>query len=146
MRRKPDPYLRCQPWKVLSVFDPIERVLHRMEADGTVETTGRQIVFREDGKGGWYDLVAALAGVIEFHQIAASRYGLPCDVGGMVRLAKKLDLGSPIFAADVAAVRESIASCKAQAMQLRVSQATSVVDTVRISMEMDRVRVAGVAA
>lgn len=149
MKRKPDPYLRTQPWKVQSVFDPLERVLHRMEADSTVDTNGRQIVFHVDGKRGgrgWYDLVAALAGVIEFHQIAASRYGLPCDVDGLVRFATKLDVGSPIFEADVTAVRESIASCKAQAMNLRVSQAESLVNTVKISMEMDRVRVAGVAA
>jgi hypothetical protein len=143
MKRRPrqfDPMLRTQPWKIYSVFDPIERVLHRMESEGTIDAAGGVAVFHEDSKGGWYEIVPAIEGIIEFHQIAQSRYGLPCDISGLSRLAKKLDHSAPIFPADIAAARASINSCKQQAMTLRQSQATDIIETVRISMALDNIK------
>ena len=139
-----DPLLRHVPWKIAAVFFPLERVLSRLEIDGTVETAGRQVVFNEDSKNGWYDLVAALRGVIRFHELAANRHSLPIDLSAMVRFANKLEAGSPIFEADLEAMKTCITSCKQQAMKLRVSEATSIVDTVRISAELDRLK--GIAA
>ena len=139
-----DPLLRHVPWKIAAVFFPLERVLSRIEIDGTVETAGRQVVFHEDSKNGWYDLVAALRGVIQFHDLAASRHSLPIDLSAMVRFANKLEAGSPIFESDIEAMKTCINACKQQAMKLRVSEATSIVDTVRISAEMDRLK--GIAA
>lgn len=140
MKRRADPLLRTQPWKVTMVFGPIERILHRLEADGTIEVAGRQVVFKEDGRGGWYDAVAALRGVVQFHELAASRHNLPVDVQAMAKFANKLDAGMPIFEADIQAVRACIAECKRQAMQLRVSQATDIVQAIQISMEMDKIK------
>lgn len=140
MKKRPDPYLRCQPWKIAMVFGPIERILHRLEADGTIEAAGSKIVFYEDGNSGWYDMIAALRGIIEFHQIAAARHQLPATVESLIRFANKLEAGSPIFESDLAAVRANIESCKQQAMKLRVSQATDVLQTIRISMEMDKLK------
>ena len=139
MKRKPDPLLKTQPWRILAVFSPIERVLHRLETDGTIEVAGRNVVFREDGRGGWYDIVSAMRGVVEFHQLATKRYGIPADVAAIEKFANKLDTGTPIFEADIAAIRESITSCKRQAMQLRVSQATDILKTVQIGAELDRI-------
>lgn len=140
MKRRLDPLLRTQPWKITSVFGPLERILHRLEADGTVETDGRHIVFKEDGRGGWYDAVEALRGVVAFHQLAESRHGIPATVDALNRFANKLDSGAPIFEEDLEAVRADIASCKRQALQLRISQATDIVDTIRISNEMEKIR------
>jgi len=118
----------------------IERVLHRLQIDGTVEAAGRQIVFKEDGRGGWYDMIAALRGVIEFHQIAETRHGIPADVQALIRFANKLETGVPIFEADLAAVHACIDTCKRQAMNLRISQATDIVDTIRVGIQLDRLK------
>ena len=142
--KRTDPLLRHVPWKISAVFFPIERVLSRLEIDGTIETAGRQVVFKEDMKGGWYDMVAALRGVIQFHELAASRHNLPIDLSAMVRFANKLEACSPIFETDLEAMNTCINACKQQAMKLRVSEATSIVDTVRISAELDRLK--GIAA
>ena len=144
MKRKPDPFLRVVPWRVYAVFAPLDRILHRLEMDGTVDVSGRQIVFREDGRGGWYDTIAALRGVAEFHDLAANKYGIPSDTSAMWKFAAKLDAGSPIFEQDIASLRKSIELCKRQAMQLRVSQAEELVRTAQISFELDRM--IGVAA
>lgn len=140
MKRKPDPLLRLQPWKVTMVFDPIERILHRIEADGVVDSVQGRPVFYEDGKGGWYEVCEALRGVIQFHQLAESRHGLPVDVQALIRFANKLDSGAPVFESDLQAVRACIGNCKAQAMYLRVSQATDIVNTIRISAEIEKTR------
>lgn len=122
------------------VFSPIERILHRLETDGTVDVAGRQVVFYEDGNAGWYDAVAALRGVIQFHELAASRHNLPIDLASLHKFANKLDTGTPIFEADIQAVRACISECKRQALQLRDSQATDIVQAIQISMEMDKIK------
>lgn len=140
MKHKPDPYLRTCPWKVMFVWSPLETVLNQIEKDGTVDTDGKHIIFEEDMRGGRYDLVAALRGVIEFHELARDWYGLPVAVSALAKFANKLESGSPIFEQDLAAVRETIVACKRQAMRLRVSEAADIVDTVRVSAEIDRLK------
>ena len=66
------------------------------------------------------------------------------DLSAMVRFANKLEAVSPIFESDIEAMKTCIEACKQQAMKLRVSEATSIVDTVRISAEIDRLK--GIAA
>lgn len=138
MKRAPDPYLRTCPWKIMFVWSPLETVLDQIEKDGTVDTDGKHIVFKEDMRGGKYDLVAALRGVIQFHELAEKLHGVPAQVDALRKFANKLDASMPIFEQDIADVRECIRSCWKQALTLRVSQATSIVDTVRISAEMER--------
>jgi len=139
MNRRPyDPKLKHQPWRIFAVFHPLESVLDRLERDGTVDAVGRQIVFREESAGELYDLPAALRGVIEFHQLAEVKYGIDSETGALERFANKLEYGMPVFAADLDAVRENIATCKRQAMALRVSQAASLIDAVRIGAEVER--------
>lgn len=137
MKRKPDPKLRTQPWKVQAVFQPIEQILHRIETDGTVQVVGQQVVFEDDRAKQYYDVVAALRGVIEFHKIATSRYGIPAETDALEKLANKLRLDSPIFEGDISAARANIESCKRQALQLRVSHAESILTTVRIGTELE---------
>ena len=138
--KKIDPRLRTQPWKIFAVFDPIERILSRIEREGVVDAAGGVPVFHEDSRGGWYEVVPAINGVIEFHEHAQTRYGLQCDVSGLKKLAKKLELGAPLFTGDITAARASIDTCKQQAGALRVSQALDLVRTVQISMEMDKLQ------
>lgn len=137
--------LAAQPWKVQSVFAPIERVLHRMQADGVIDCAQGRPVFHEDGRGGWYEVVEALRGVIQFHELAEKRHGIEADVDGMIRLANKLDLGAPIFEEDIATVYTDIESCKRQALRLTIEEATDIVRTIQISAEFDKIKLAPTA-
>ena len=141
-----DPLLITQPWKLLSVFAPVEEVIARIEADGTIDAAGGVPVFCESSNGGWYELTAALQGVIDFHVIARDRYGYAVDLTGLDRLRNKLDLGAPLFEDDLIAAKRAIVSCKQQAGRLRVSQAVDIVDTVRISMALENLPGASHAA
>ena len=137
--KRPDPLLRTQPWKVMAVLSPIEGILKRLESDGTVDAIGRQIVFTESSSGERFDLPEAIRGVVDFHELAASKYGLPIDVDALRRFANKLHAGSPIFEADVEASRRCLQACWSQAMQLRVSQAADLVRTVQIGAEIEKI-------
>ena len=134
-----DPLLRTQPWKVMAVLSPIEGILKRLESDGTVDAIGRQIVFTESASGERFDLPEAILGVVDFHELAASKYGLPIDVNALRRFANKLHAGSPIFEADVEASHRCLQACWSQAMQLRVSQAADLVRTVQIGAEIEKI-------
>lgn len=138
MKKKPDPLLRTQPWRALAVFSPLEDVLRRLEKDGTVDAIGKRIVFTEASHSDRYDLPEAIRGVVDFHRLAREKYNLPVEVDAMARFAAKLDAGSPIFEADIAAVRANIESCRQQAYQLRISQAVYLLDAVRIGAEVER--------
>lgn len=131
--------LAAQPWKIANVFAPIERVLGRIDIDGTIDVaTGGRAVFREDMKGGWYEVVPALRGVVDFHELAADKHGLRLDLGPLTKLANKLELGSPLFDGDVAAARACITQCKREAARLTVDQADSILRTVQISVAMEK--------
>lgn len=139
-RRHADPLLRTCPWKITAVWHPIEQILSRLRRSGEIDVAGTQVVFYEDGRGGWYDMIEAMRGVIQFHEIAASRLNIAVDVSGLVKFANKLEAAMPLFDADLDAVRKSMDSCMRQALNLRLSEALDIIDTVRISGEMEKLK------
>ena len=141
MKRKPDPLIRTMPWRAMAVLSPLEEVLRRLDKDGTVDAIGKQIVFTEASRGDRYDLPAAMRGVADLHKLARDKYGLPVECDAIEKLANKLDAGSPVFEADLDAVKRNIESCRQQAYQLRVSQAIYLIDAVRIGAELERLGV-----
>ena len=141
MKRKPDPLIRAQPWRAMAVLSPLEAVLKRLENDGTVDAIGKQIVFDEAIRGDRYDLPEAMRGVVDFHTLARDKYGLPVECEAIEKLANKLDAGSPVFEADLDAVKRNIESCRQQAYQLRVSQAAYLSNAVGIGAELERLGV-----
>ena len=141
MKQNPDPLLKTQPWRVFAVFAPVERIINRISIDGTVQVAGRHVVFKEAAYGKeWYDAVAALRGIIDFHRMANERYPVKADTAALEKLANRLDAGAMIFDADLPLILKSIASCKRQALSLRVSQAASLVQDVQISVQFDRLK------
>ena len=141
MKRKPDPLIRTMPWRAMAVLSPLEAVIKRLERDGTVDAIGKQIVFTEASRGDRYDLPEAMRGVADLHKLARDKYGLPVECDAIEKLANKLDVGSPVFESDLAAVKRNIESCRQQAYQLRVSQAIYLIDAVRIGAELERLGV-----
>lgn len=125
--------MATQPWRIVAVFGPIDRILHRIEADGTIDAAQGRPVFYEDGHAGWYEFVEAIRGLIHFHELAAERLNAPADVLGMVRLANKLDTGAPLFEADIEAAYRSIETCKRQALKLTIGAASEMLRVVQIS-------------
>lgn len=125
-----DPFLRTCPWRITCVFQPLEAVLHRIEADGEIEAVRGQPVFHVPHAREWFDVAAAIQGVIEFAELARVRHGIAASVGGLRKLANKLDSGSPLFPADIEAARGDIDFCQRAWQGLRVSQADKLIEEV----------------
>lgn len=140
IRRTGNVRLACCPWKVTAVFYPLDRILHQIEADGTVDVIQGKAVFNECMRGEWYEMAPAMEGIIEFHELANRRHGLEADTAGISRLAKKLEYASPIFESDIEAAKKSIDSCKREALKLTLDQAQDILDTVRISSELEKLK------
>jgi hypothetical protein len=140
IRTAKSPKLACYPWKVEAVFYPLDRIMHRLESEGTVEVAQGRAVFREEMRGGWYDMAAAMEGIIEFHTLAEERHGLAVDLDGLIKLRAKLQYASPLFDSDLAKARASIEACKRQALQLTLDEAQDLLTTVQISSELDKIK------
>lgn len=132
--------MACRPWKIAAVFYPLDRILHQIEANGTVDVIQGKAVFKECMRGEWYEMSPAMEGIIQFHDLANLRHGLSADTSGISRLAKKLEYAAPLFEADIEAARRSIESCKREALRLTLDQAQDLLDTCRISTEMDKIK------
>lgn len=132
--------LACCPWKITAVYYPLDRILHQIESDGTVDVIQGKAVFNECMRGEWYEMAPAMEGIIEFHELANSRHGHKADTSGISRLAKKLEYASPIFESDIEAAKKSIDSCKREALKLTLDQAQDILDTVRISSELEKLK------
>ena len=142
--QKADPLLCETPDTLVEVFAPVISVLDRIEQDGTIDMAGRHVVMRVEGQGD-YDMIAALRGLIDFHQIAERRYGLRADVGPLIKFANRLEAGMMLSEADIAAIRRCIESCRTQAANLRISQAKDIVTTIQISAAFDKIKPAPAA-
>ena len=138
IRRPGDMRLACQPWKIEATYSPIERILFRLEADGTVDVSQGKPVFHEDMRGGWYNMAAALNGIVDFHTLAEKRHGFAVDTEPLRKLANKLEYCAPIFENDIARARQSIESCKRQALRLTVDEADDLLTTCRIGFELEK--------
>jgi hypothetical protein len=130
--------LALTPWKIDAVWAPLERMLARLELDGTVDTAMGKPVLHDDANRGWYEIAPAIEGIAQFHEIAATRHGWQIDLRPLHKLAAKLRHGSPVFAADIAAVRVCADQCKRHAMQMTGREAEDVLQTVRISIQMEQ--------
>lgn len=126
------------PWNIDQVWRPLEQILDRMEMDGTVETAQGRPVLYDAGTNGWYEIAPAIVGLVDFHRIAADRHGWDVDLQPLTKLAKKLEHGTPIFAADVAAVRALAANLKRHVGHLTLREAKDILTTVRIQIALEQ--------
>lgn len=124
-----------RPERLHGVWNPLENVLNEMERTGEIDVArGRPVLYEA---GAWYELVPALRGVMDFHELAAFRHRLRVDLAPLRKLANKLDAGAPIFEQDLVQIRDCIAECKRTAATLTVAQAVDLVRTVQIQHALE---------
>ena len=131
--------LKAMPWKVAEVFRPLETIISQIEREGTVEACQGRPVFKEESRGGWYEFVPALEGVIDFHQLAAARKGITIDCTDLTKFARKLDAGMPLTTTDTTKARAVIDTLKTFALNhLTLGEAKTNLRDVRIKFELEQ--------
>lgn len=131
------PVMAEMPERLHAVFAPLEQLLSRIEETGEIEAARGNPIFHE--AGGWYEVAPAIEGIIQFHRIAEMRTRRKIDLSGLERLAAKLRNGVPLFDTDIERARQCIARCKTHAAPISVAEAADIIDTVRVSMEFDKI-------
>lgn len=124
--------LKMQPWKVRSVFQPLESILDQLEQHGTIDVAGTQPVFRDQNDGHWYDTPAALLGVCDAYEIHETRTGRPLELQPLRQLANKLNAGMPIFASDTEACRACLTRMKAETIEMTAGYARDLIKDFQI--------------
>lgn len=73
-RQKPsraDLPLRLIPWNIHGVWAPIDRILAKLEIDGTAEYSGGEPVLYDPGTNDWHNSAQDIRGIAEFYDVAA---------------------------------------------------------------------------
>ena len=131
--------LRTMPWKVASVFGPMEAIIDQLEQDGTVDAIASGTpVFRDFEDVGLYDTCAAFGGVIDAYAIHEIRSGQPLDLSALRQLVSKLKYGTPIFESDTQAVRACLARMKAVTVQMTEAYADRLYRDYAIKNEIEK--------
>lgn len=132
--------LRAEPWKVAAVFGPLERILDELECEGTVSAMPNGTpIFQDTNDGCWYEMVPALIGFVDAYEIHQSRCGRAMPLEPLRLLARKLEVGMPLFDTDTVPARAALATLKAETMNMRADYARDLVQTVRIQVELEQV-------
>ena len=131
--------LRTMPWKVASVFGPMEAIIDQLENDGTIDVVDSgAAVFRDIEDGGLYDTCAAFGGVIDAYAIHEIRSGQKLELSPLRQLVRKLQYGTPIFESDTRDVRACLARMKAATVQMTEAYADQLYRDYVIKNEMEK--------
>jgi hypothetical protein len=133
--------LKTQPWKIAAVFNPLEAILNQLEQQGTIDVetyTGRPI-FKDHNDGHWYESPVAIMGVVDAYAIHEQRRGIDLDMAPLRQLAKKLDVGMPIFPSDTASCRECLKRMKAETMTMTADYARGLIVDFQIKEELQKI-------
>lgn len=131
--------LRTQPWKLHSVFQPLEDILNQMEASGFSDTDQRGTpIFQSMKDSCWYTSAPAINGMADVYEIHAKRSGRAMPIEPLRRMANKLHYGSMVFASDVAEMRAALATLSTETMDMTEDYAHSLLQTVCIQIELER--------
>jgi hypothetical protein len=131
--------LATQPWRIAASLDPVEKILDQIERTGCVDSAKGEVIFKDAGSAHYYSAVPALRGITEMFELAAKRKAWPLDITALNRLATKLDVACPLVQSDIKAARTALAAIRHYAPTLTLGEADDLVNTVRISQEMERI-------
>ncbi|WP_025918316.1 hypothetical protein [Herminiimonas sp. CN] len=131
--------LRTQPWKLRSVFQPLEDILNQMEATGFSDADQRGTpIFQSMKDSCWYTSAPAINGVADAYALHEKRSGRPMPTEPLRRVANKLHYGSMVFASDLADMRAALATLRTETMDMTEDYAHSLLQTVCIQVELER--------
>jgi len=134
--------LRTQPWKLHSVFQPIEDILSKMEATGYSDADQRgRPVFRSMKDSCWYTSAEAINGVADAYEIHAARSGRAMPIEPLRRVASKLHYDSVLFQDEVDAMRAALAVLRSETMGMTEDYAHSLLQGVEIKVEIERISI-----
>ncbi len=149
-RQKPsraDLPLRLIPWNIHGVWAPRDRILAKLELDGTAEYSGGEPVLYDPGTNDWHNSAQAIRGIAEFYEVAARRKGWPdVQTEPITRFARLLELDDEITQQDIDDVRACSIVLRKLAGSLTLREARAYLDETCIKIEVEKAGLTGSAA
>lgn len=141
-RQKPsraDLPLRLIPWNIHGVWAPLDRILAKLEIDGTAEYSGGEPVLYDPGTNDWHNSAQAIRGIAEFYQIAARRKNWQdVDTQPVTRIARLLETDEEITQQDIDDVRACSNVLRKLAGSLTLREARAYLDETCIKIEIEK--------
>ncbi|AVF41523.1 hypothetical protein AL486_18835 [Pandoraea apista] len=132
--------LLSELWKVSATFDPVTAILDELEQQGTVNVDEKgRAVLRNSADGQWYTASESIMGIVDAYEIHESRCGRRMPLEPLRQLARKLDVGMPLFDTDTVPARAAIATLRAETMNMRADYARDLANTVSIQDKLQQV-------
>ncbi|ENO76555.1 hypothetical protein B447_17466 [Thauera sp. 27] len=137
--RRADLPLRLIPWNIHGVWAPLDRILTKLEIDGTAEYVDGEPKLYDPGTNGWHNSAQAIRGIAEFYQVAARRKAwkdVPTEP--ITRFARLLELDDEITQQDIDDVRSCSAVLRKLAGSLTLREARAYLDETCIKIEVEK--------
>jgi hypothetical protein len=132
--------LRHEPWRLHSVFAPIDHILTELDVNEEV------LVMVDDGvevpcfkhfmDGCTYPIKPSLEGLCDSFDMHAQRWQRPVMSEGLRDLMQLLEDGADLCQMDVTRARESVALMKAEARMMTIRYASDLVQAASIAIEL----------
>ncbi|ENO80913.1 hypothetical protein B447_10618 [Thauera sp. 27] len=137
-RKRGDLPLRLLPWNIHGVWAPLDRILAKLELDGTAEYSGGEPVLYDPGTNDWHNSAQAIRGIADFHEVAALRKGWTINTEPITRFARLLELDDEITQQDIDDVRSCSVVLRTLAGSLTLREARAYLDETCIKIEIEK--------
>ena len=138
-RKRGDLPLRLLPWNIHGVWAPLDRILAKLEIDGTAEYSGGEPVLYYPGTNDWHNSAQAIRGIAEFYQVAARRKGWKgVQTEPITRFARLLELDDEITQQDIDDVRACSIPLRKLAGSLTLREAKACLNDTCIKIEVEK--------
>lgn len=140
--------LRLQPWRLNMLFNPVERILDRLEAgdafdlneDGELETQYHEV-------GHAFSVDMTIHTLIEVYEIAAMRAPAKCPgIAPLRHLRSRLADDEGLTSADIEASRSCLAALRRYAASLPSTELIDVMRTLALKAQLDDAEKPGAAS
>ena len=125
-----------RPDRILSMWEPMDRLLEHLHATGEVDERQGRVVFVAEGENP-QEVVPVLRGIFDLYELAQIRHQVVVDLGPLKRLCNKFDYGAPISEEELVKSQACIEHCKAAIAKITVQQAISLAKDTRIRAALE---------
>jgi hypothetical protein len=133
--------LRHEPWRLHSVFAPIDHIIDDIDQRGEVMVMvdeGEEVpCFKHFMDGCTYPIKPSLEGMCDSFDMHCEHWKRPMLSGGLRDFMRLIEDGAELCQADIDAARASVVDMKREASQMTIRYASDLVQRTSIKIEIE---------
>lgn len=132
--------LRHEPWRLQSVFAPIDHIINEIDRDGEVLVMvddGEEVpCFKHFMDGCTYPIKPSLEGMCDSFDMHSEHWKRPIMSDGLRNLMRLIEEGEDLCQADIDSARESVNLMRREASSMTIRYASDLVMRTSIAIEI----------